>query len=415
MLLTHLSLTNYRNFSRLDTPIEAGTTLLIGDNAQGKTSLLEAIYFLATFTAFSTSDDRQVINFVAGREKLAVARIVAEYQHGGRAHRMEIRLIQELNGPLGTQKRLRREVLLDGVKHRVGEMLGRFNAVLFLPQMLQIIEGAPEARRRYLDMTLSQVVPRYPQTLTRYRKALTQRNALLKLLHERGGDPAQLAYWDEQVAELGARIIHARIQAVHELEHLAAVAHRELSRGREVLRIAYQPSSDPLPEAENQYALPLDTPLERAHLAVEEIQARVLERLQRRRREDIARGVTSQGPHRDDLVFLANGVHLGHYGSRGQVRTAVLALKLAEVAWMRQKTGEWPVLLLDEMLAELDPQRRADLLQRLMQSEQVFATTTDAALFPAEFVQQARLWHIHAGELRTGQPQPPAQTARTSR
>ena len=400
MLLTHLSLTNYRNFVRLDTDITPGITLLVGGNAQGKTSLLEAVYFLATFTAFSTGDDRQVVNFVAGKEDLAVARIVAEYQRGERSHRMEVRLIQERRGPLGERKRLRKEVLLDGARHRVSAMLGRFNAVLFLPHMLQIIEGAPEIRRRHLDMTISQVIPRYPQALSRYRKALTQRNALLKALAERSADASQLAYWDAQLAEAGAYIVQARIRAIDELERLAVGIHQELSRGAEVLRLVYRPSCDPLPQAENQYALPVDEiSLNRAHLSLETIQERFLERLAAVRRNDIARGVTTTGPHRDDLLFLANGINLGHYGSRGQVRTAVLSLKLAEVGWMRRHTGEWPILLLDEMLAELDPRRRSDLLTRLLRSEQVFATTTDLAPFPANLLDGARLWRISEGQL----------------
>ena len=399
MLLTHLSLTNYRNFARLDTDITPGITLLVGGNAQGKTSLLEAVYFLATFTAFSTGDDRQVVNFVAGKEDLAVARVVAEYQREGRSHRMEVRLIQERRGLMGERKRLRKEVLLDGVKHKVSTMLGRFNAVLFLPHMLQIIEGAPEIRRRHLDMTLSQVVPRYPQALSRYRKALTQRNALLKALAERSADVNQLAYWDAQLAEAGAYIVQARIRAIDELERLAVDVHQELSRGGEVLRLVYRPSYDPLPQAENQYALPVETALNRTHLSLETIQERFLERLVAVRRNDIARGVTTIGPHRDDLLFLANGINLGHYGSRGQVRTAMLSLKLAEVDWMHQHTGEWPILLLDEMLAELDPRRRSDLLTRLLRSEQVFATTTDLAPFPENFLGAARLWRITEGRL----------------
>ncbi len=404
MLLSHLSLTNYRNFVRLDADIAPGITLLIGGNAQGKTSLLEAIYFLATFTAFSTGDDRQVINFVAGEENLAVARIVAEYRRGDRTHHMEVRLIQERRGPLGERKRLRKEVLLDGVRHKVSAMLGRFNAVLFLPHMLQIIEGAPEIRRRHLDMTLSQVIPRYPQALSRYRKALAQRNALLKALAERSGETNRLDYWDAQLAEAGAHIIQARIRAIDELERLAVGVHRELSRGAEVLRLVYRPSYDPVPKAENQYALPLDAAVNRSHLSLDTIQERFVKRLLAERRNDIARGVTTIGPHRDDLLFLANGIHLGHYGSRGQVRTAMLSLKLAEVDWMHQHTGEWPILLLDEMLAELDPNRRDDLLRRLLRSEQVFATATDLTPFPETFTRQVQLWRITAGQLEAYVP-----------
>ncbi len=399
MLLTRLSLTNYRNFVRMDADIAPGVTLLVGGNAQGKTSLLEAIYFLATFTAFSTSDDRQVVNFVAGGENLAVARIVAEYTRAERPHRLEVRLIQERNGPLGERRRLRQEVLLDGVKHKISAMLGRFNAVLFLPHMLQIIEGAPEVRRRHLDMTLSQVISRYPQALSRYRKALTQRNALLKALNEHPSDLRQLDYWDAQLADAGAVIVYERIRSIDELERLATGIHQELSRGAEVLRLVYRPSYDPLPQPEKQYALPVETPVDRSHLSLDVVRERFLERLRAGRRGDIARGVTTAGPHRDELLFLANGINLGHYGSRGQVRTAVLALKLAESEWMRQRTGEWPILLLDEMLAELDPPRRDDLLQRLLHSRQAFATTTDLEAFPASFIHEVRLWRIRSGQL----------------
>ncbi|GAB4522797.1 MAG: DNA replication/repair protein RecF [Anaerolineales bacterium] len=399
MYLTHLSLTNYRYFSRIDAAISPGVTLLVGDNAQGKTSLLEAVYFLATFSAFATSDTRQVVNFLAAKEPLAVARIVADYIRAGRTHHLEVRLIQEQGDFPAAPRRLRREALLDGAPYKVSALLGRFNAVLFLPQMLQIIDGAPELRRRYLDMTLSQIVPAYPEALTQYRKALSQRNALLKLLQERNNGASQLAYWDEQVSEWGAKIMHARIQAIHELGLLAASTHRDLSRGTEILRLAYRPAMEPLPQASGQYALPLDTPIERTHLSLEEIRTRFAAQLESRRTGDIQSGATTIGPHRDDLDFLANGVSLGHYGSRGQLRTAMMSLKLAEVSWMHTKTGEWPVLLLDEMLAELDPTRRTDLLERLSHSEQVFATTTDLDLFTAEFIETARIWRIHAGQL----------------
>ena len=399
MQLNHLSLTNYRFFSRLDVDISPGVTLLVGDNAQGKTSLLEAIYFLATFSAFSAGHVRQVVNFLAAREPLAVTRIVADYTRAGRDHHLEIRLIQEQGAFPAGPPSLRREALLDGALYKISALLGRFNAVLFLPQMLQIIEGAPELRRRYLDMTLSQIVSSYPDALRQYQKALGQRNALLKTLQERRSNSDQLAYWDEQIGEWGAKIIYARIQAIHELGALAANAHRELSRGAEILRLVYQPSMEPIPQATAQYALPLDAPIERTHLTMDEIRARFIAQLETQRRQDIQRGVTTIGPHRDDLDFLANGISLRHYGSRGQVRTAMMALKLAEVTWMHSKSGEWPVLLLDEILAELDHTRREDLLQRLAHSEQMFATTTDLNLFTPAFVNRARIWHIQAGQL----------------
>jgi DNA replication and repair protein RecF len=398
MQLNHLSLTSYRNFARLDVDVPEGVVLVLGSNAQGKTSLLEAIFFLATLTSLQADSDRQLINFIASREPLAVARLVAQYCRGETSHRLEVRLIQERNG-LNGAVRLRKEVLLDGVKRKLGEVMGQFNAVLFLPQMMQIIDGSPQHRRRYLNLALAQVKPAYGPTLREYDRAVTQRNALLKQLSERSGDVAQLLYWDQQLAGLGARLIYARIQAVKELERLAARIHQDLTRRVEVLRLEYQPAFDPLPQAPGQYTLALDAPPDRSGLSVEEIEAEFLSRLARLRSEDLARGMTTIGPHRDDLRFLSNGVDLGVYGSRGQVRTTLLTLKLAEVAWMHEKTGHWPVILLDEVLAELDAERRADLQERLTASQQALMTTTDLNLFDPGFVASTQVWRIEAGRL----------------
>ncbi len=402
MYLTHLSLTNFRNFTRLDVDLPGGPLLLVGDNAQGKTSLLEAVYFLATFTSFHASSERQLIHFLVAQEPLAVARIVADYVWGEARHRLEVRVIQEPNGGNGGM-RLRKEVLFDGVKRKLSEAVGKFNAVLFLPQMLRVVEGAPDERRRYLNLALSQVVAHYPEALSDYTRALTQRNALLKQLSEHGGDPAQLDFWDQQLAEAGAQLIHARIRAVRDLERLATRFHRELTRGEEVLRVCYQPSYDPLPTPRpGQLVMELEAPVDRARVSLEKIRNGFYDSLGQRRQEEILRGVTTLGPHRDELRFLSNGVDLGTYGSRGQVRTVMLSLKLAEVAWMKDKTGHWPVLLLDEVLAELDTPRRADLLARLSESEQSLLTTTDLDLFDPDFVQRATVWRVRAGRIEEG-------------
>jgi DNA replication and repair protein RecF len=397
MRLTQLSLTNFRNFTRLDVDVPAGPLLLVGDNAQGKTSLLEAVYFTATLESFHAQNDRQLINFMAARDPLAVARIVVDYQRADGAHRLEIRIIQEstTNG----NSLMRKEILVDGLKRKASQMIGQFNAVLFLPQMLRVIEGAPDERRRYLNLALEQVAAGYTRALSEYGRTLTQRNALLKQLGERGGDATQLNFWDEKLASSGAQLIRNRIQAVQELERLAARLHNELTRGSEVLRLTYQPAYDPLPPPPGQYSLPMDALVDRSGISIEQIRQGFLSDLARQRSEDIARGVTTIGPHRDELRFLSNGIDLGIYGSRGQVRTAMLALKLAEVAWMQARTGEWPVLLLDEVLAELDTQRRVDLLERLSLCEQAMLTTTDMDLFSTDFIHKAALWNVQGGRI----------------
>jgi DNA replication and repair protein RecF len=395
MYLDHLSLTNFRNFARLDLDIPRRAILLAGRNAQGKTSVLEAVYFLAALTSFQTHADRQLVNFIAAKESLAVARLAADYQRGLTAHRLEVRLILEPVGALG--QRLRKETLLDGVKRPAGEIIGHFNAVIFVPQMAAVIEGTPDERRRYLNLALSQAIPGYADALSEYSRALTQRNALLKTLGEQGGDPQQLVFWDEALVNVGAQLILWRIEAVQELETLAARAHHQLTRGREVLRLVYVPAYDPLPQPEGQLGLRLDTPVDRSGLDLEFIRRGFAEQFRKIRTEEIARGVTTIGPHRDELRFLANGVDLGDYGSRGQVRTALLALKMAEVDWMKERSGEYPVVLLDEVMAELDLERRSDLLKYLEKAGQVLFTTTDLNLFTPDFVQKAELWQVQDG------------------
>jgi DNA replication and repair protein RecF len=405
MHLEHLSLTNFRNFARLDIDLPRRVVLLVGSNAQGKTSLLEAIYFLAALTSFQTHSDRQLVNFLEARKPLAVGRIVGEYQRRGSAHRLEVRLILESGGVNG--QRLRKEVLLDGVKKPLHECVGHFNAVVFVPQMSQIIEGGPDERRRYLNLALAQVVPAYARTLSEYVRALEQRNALLRLLGERGGDAGQLDFWDETLSSLGAQIILWRIQAAQELELQAARLHHRWTRGAEVLRLVYAPSYDPLPRPQGQYALPMDTPVDRGGLELEDIRAGFHQRLQDNRVEEIARGVTSTGPHRDEMRFLANGIDLGDYGSRGQIRTALLALKLAEVAWMKDRSGHWPVVLLDEVMAELDASRRADLLAALDGSGQALLSTTDLNPFDPGFTARAEVWRVQGGAVEVGAAGPP--------
>ena len=408
MFLKHLSLTNFRNFTRLDIDVPRRVVLLVGSNAQGKTSVLEAIYFLAAFTSFQTHADRQIINFTeAKNNSLIVTRLIAEYQRGNGKHRLEARLILEPTGVVNAQ-RLRKEVLLDGVKKHVSEVIGHFNAVIFVSQMSQIIEGVPEERRRYMNLALAQSTPAYARVLSEYTQALTQRNALLKLLGERGGtaltggavskgNADQLDVWDETLARLGAQIILWRIEAIQQIERLASRVHNELTRGTEILRLSYEPAFDPLPKPNGQLGLKINTVVDRSGLELKEIQTGFRERLRERRSEEIARGVTTIGPHRDELRFLANDIDLAHYGSRGQVRTALLSLKLAEVNWMKERTGEWPVILLDEVMAELDVSRRADLLKYIGESEQVLFTTTDLNLFSPEFVEKVEVWKVEGG------------------
>jgi DNA replication and repair protein RecF len=397
VLLAHLSLTNFRNFIRLEADLPQGSTLLLGANAQGKTSLLEAIFYLAAAESPHAAQARQLINFLALRDPTPVARLVGEVRRDDRLDRIEIRLVLETMP--GEEPRLRRDVLLNGVRRRIGDLAGVFNAVLFLPEDLRVVEGAPGERRRYLDVALAQADPHYAASLAEYGRILTQRNALLKRLADSPGDPDQLEFWDHQAADVGAALFRGRALAVRELETLATPLHTDLTRGAENLRLEYLPALPAPPPADDQLGLPLTEAADGTAWPLATWRERLLTSLERLRAEDIERGSTLVGPHRDELRILSNGIDLRPYGSRGQNRTAMLSLKLAEVDWLRQRTGEWPVLLLDEVLAELDGERRKDLLGRVRRSQQALLTSTDEALFDDAFRRASTIWRVQAGRL----------------
>ncbi len=398
MRLTHLTLTNFRAFSRLDMDLPQRVLLLVGDNAQGKTSLLEAIYFFSTFTSIQASNDRQLINFLTLEEELSVTRLLGTIETKNKTHQLEVRLILDQSNQNGSS-RLRKEILIDGVKRSTHQAVGLFNAVIFLPHMTRIIEGGPDERRKYLNLALAQVIPGYARALSEYAQAIAQRNALLKQLSERGSDPSQLNYWDDILAQRGAFILYHRFQALDEMQGILSDIHKHLTRDKEILQFSFAPAFDQNSpqENKNQSALALDSELRETELSIDQLKTSFLEQLKHKRREEIMRGVTTIGPHRDELRFLSNQIDLGIYGSRGQIRTALLSLKLTEVEWMHKKTGEYPVLLLDETLAELDTQRRSDLLSYLQNGKQAILTTTDLDLFDQQFIQSSDTWFIRNG------------------
>ncbi len=398
MQLTHLSLTNFRNFVRLETDLAAGPTVVVGANAQGKTSLLEAIYYLAGASSPHAGRDRELVNFLALDGEAPFARIVAEYRRGERLGRIEIRLVLDPQAG-GLDGRIKKEVFINGVKRRVSDLAGAFNAILFLPQDLVVIEGSPGNRRRHLDTTVSQADPVYAESLLEYTKLLAQRNALLKRIGEGAARPDELGYWDEQLAEHAATLMRGRILALRELETAAAPIHMALTQSQEHLRLVYQPAYAPLQSPPGQLDLAMEAAGDLTRLTRDAIRKGLYEAVVRTRHDDVRRGQTQLGPHRDDVGFLVNALDLHTYGSRGQIRTAMLALKLAEVDWLRQRTGEWPILLMDEVLAELDPVRRRDLLGRVREAQQVVLTSTDLSLFEPEFLGASTVWQIQAGHL----------------
>jgi DNA replication and repair protein RecF len=396
MIIRQLSLTNFRAFKRLEIDFPSNLNIIVGENAQGKTSMLEAVHLLSLLTSPIAGHDRQMIRFLALEDEIPVGRLVAVVEKTSKVHRIEVRLIMG-NGVKGAM-RLRKEVIIDGSKRKLLDAVGYFNSVIFLPQMMRIIEDGPDERRKYLDRTLSQAFPRYVRALSAYNQGITRRNVLLKQIFEQGGRRDQLVYWDELVAEHGAVIIHTRANAVRELSKYMHAQHEKLTHGSEQIMLSYLPSVSLSKEIREQPGLGLiDGAAEK--ITVDVIKEIFLRQLKNQQDEEVRRGVTTIGPHRDELRFFANNIDLGIYGSRGQIRTAVMSLKLAEVYWLQAQTGEMPVLLLDETLAELDQQRRQDLLSVLEQNSQSILTTTDLRLFDPAFIEKCSVWVIHEGKI----------------
>jgi len=398
MHISHLALASYRNYSRLTINLPPGPILLCGDNANGKTNLLEALYFLSTTRSVHARADQQLINWLTLRqEPLPFARLEATIHTGPEPFKIAITVIRENNA-------FHKDIRLNGAKKRAMDIIGKLKTVMFLPEDIELITGAPGVRRHYLDSTLCQINPDYCAALGHYNKVLTQRNALLKELFKRNSNPDQLTYWDEQLAKYGALLVVQRHNAVIELDAVARQHHREVSGGREGLRLHYAPSFDPHQRPKPNYQLPLltDDPVLYSAAAppVKEVRETFLAYLKQARPEEINRGLTLIGPHRDDLHFLVDGIDLTLYGSRGQQRTAALSTKLAEISLMKQSTGETPVLLLDDVMSELDAERRRHIINIVNQAEQAILTTTDWDDYEPAFRQRATCFTVSMGQLQ---------------
>jgi len=408
MHLSHLTLTHFRNYRHLDLAFAGPLTVLQGQNAQGKTNLLEAVYFLATSKPVHALNERETVGWQAQDEPIPYSRIGGRVQVAERALDLEILLT-----PRGDGLNYSKQIKVNGVPKRSMDLVGLLRAVLFLPEDVKLVDGSPGERRRYLDIALCQIDRSYLQTLARYNKVLAQRNSLLKGLREQNVPPtaestaAQLDFWDDQLVAHGAQVVARRYNYLLQLEGCAAEYHRELSGGKETLQLHYLPSFNPGHLSESEFAqmtaenfagdLPINIV---APLDAETIAGHYQRKLQSRRGRELAAGLTLYGPHRDDLRFVANGRDLRLYGSRGQQRTAALAIKLAELQVSTATTGVAPVLLLDDVMSELDVQRRSTLLAALNGVEQAIITTTDWNDFTPEFRTRAQLIQVHAGAVQ---------------
>lgn len=334
MIIKSLELDHFRNYDSLSMTFDSGTNILYGDNAQGKTNILEAIYLSATTKSHKGSKDRDIVNFAAEE-----AHIRTYIEKDGLENRVDMHL----------RKNKSKGIAINGQKiKKAADLLGLLNVVFFSPEDLSIIKNGPAERRRFVDMELCQLDSFYLYNLNNYNKIVNQRNKLLKELYYNPGLKDTLSIWDSQLLSYGSKIIERRIAFVEQLNDIIYEIHRKLSGNKEELRICYEPD-----------------------VTLEEYE----QNLQSGQERDIRLKQTSTGPHRDDFSFLAGNIDIRKFGSQGQQRTAALSLKLSEIELVKKITRDTPVLLLDDVLSELDSNRQNYLLNSIGDIQTIITCT----------------------------------------
>ncbi|WP_295237597.1 DNA replication/repair protein RecF [Veillonella sp.] len=340
MNIHSLELVNFRNYTQVNWTFPPHIIVLYGPNGVGKSNILEALYVSTIGKSYRTNDTQDLLQFGATE-----AGIIVEFIKQDTKHKINLRLS-------GKEKK---DIRLNGNRILQKELMGTLNTVIFSPEDLQLIKGSPSLRRRFLDIEISQTSALYYQQLRMYNKILQQRNKVLK--DSFGKRKVSLAEWDYQLAETGSFIIKKRLDSLRKINLLLDLMNRRLTGGKENLKLTYDQH-----QSEGSYIVEPEA---------------LYNQLQANLPVDRQRMSTSFGPHRDDLGFFSGPIDLKRFGSQGQQRTAILSLKLSELEYIKSEVGEYPILLLDDVLSELDKERRQNLLQFIHKRIQTFITTTD--------------------------------------
>ena len=407
MRLRHLALAYFRRFVGFDHEFARGATVIWGDNGAGKSNLVEAAYLLATTRSPYTSSERDLISWDCPHRP-AFARVIGASESAQHDSSVEVRLV-ESDGRRAPPEddaspddayypsSVRRRAIVDGRPRAIGEVLGNIIAVHFSPEGVDLVAGASEGRRRFLDIALAQVDRAYVRALRRYQRAIVQRNAMLRRLREEPSlATALLDPWDAEAAASGAVIVACRFRAITRLN--AALASLDsIAPGAAAIRADYAPSVDlrtvEVPDA------PYLKGWDDADPVIAEIRTSITEALRTTRVRDRAAGTTLVGPHRDDFTVRAGRIEQRTYGSRGQQRTAALALRVAEARFMTEVAGEPPVLLFDDVMSELDPGRRAFVEALAASADQAIVTGTESTVFSERFRSDSTTYRLHDGRL----------------
>ncbi|ABJ67115.1 DNA replication/repair protein RecF [Pediococcus pentosaceus] len=368
MYLKTLELHNFRNYADLVVEFGSGINVLLGENAQGKTNLLESIYFLALTRSHRTNSDRDLISW-----KTKAARVSGSVQKEHTVTPLEINLSSK--GKNAKVNHLEQS--------RLSQYVGQLNVILFAPEDLSIVKGSPAVRRKFIDMEFGQMSSKYLYNSAQYRSVLKQRNQYIKQLQfNPKGDQVYLDVLSDQLAAHGAEIIFQRIQFLKKLEKWSQEVHKEISQGKEKLSF--------------QYVSPISS--DQAD-TTEKIYAALQALFQKQREKELQQGKTLVGPHLDDVRFMVNDKNVSTFGSQGQQRTTALSVKLAEIDLMKEETGEYPVLLLDDVLSELDDSRQTHLLTAIQNKVQTFITTTSLSGVAQQLINEPHVFNIDHGVL----------------
>lgn len=376
MNLKTITLTNFRNYEQGTLQFSPHVNIFIGNNAQGKTNLLESIYFLALARSHRTSKDTELIRF--GEQFAKVSGIVES-----RSQEIQLDLNLSEQGKQAKSNHIERKKLSD--------YIGTMNVIMFAPEDLELVKGSPAVRRNFIDRELGQMDKIYLFHLTQYQRILKIRNEYLKQLRRKKvKDLLYLEILTEQLAAEGAEVLARRLNFTERLEVWAQQILSEISLQKEQLTITYQSS---LTNTEKMF-----TETEPEQLTKELYEA-FITAYKKAQEKEIDQGITTIGPHRDDLTFFINGQDVQKFGSQGQQRSTSLSVKLAEIELMKEQTGEYPILLLDDVLSELDDQRQTHLLYSIQKKVQTFLTTTSIEGVRTELLTQPKLFEIHQGEI----------------
>ena len=366
MHITELSLENYRNYASLDIEFENKVNVFLGENAQGKTNVIESIFVLAMAKSHRTSNDKDLIRWeteyakIRGRVQKAQGSVPLELMISKKGKRAKCNHLEQ---------------------QRLSQYIGNMNVVMFAPEDLHLVKGNPQVRRRFIDMEIGQVSPVYLHDISQYYKVLQQRNRYLKQLQiKKTSDLTMLAVFTDQLIQLSVKIVRKRFDFIQLLQSWAQSIHSGISRGGETLNILYEPSINVSEDDDSSTMI---------HMFEEKFHAQ--------QKKEIERGITMFGPHRDDLIFQVNGKNVQTFGSQGQQRTTALSVKLAEIELIHSEIKEYPILLLDDVLSELDDYRQSHLLNTIQGRVQTFVTTTSTEGINHQTLKEASTFAVENG------------------